>query len=280
LLILLAIIIILSAGLSAASKTDWETYSLKGKVKTMSSEYNTYNFNNSGYIESVAYYYGEYNNGVVYYAYDSKGLLLSIDEVDSWEGSISNTAYTYDAAGLMVQVINEDMISTEISMLSYNDKKQNTWSKTYDADDALKHATEYAYDNNGNKIKEIHYDKDMNVSYTLEYVYDKNGNLIEDRNTGADNKLIRKFLYAYNSKNLRTEEITYKESTITYRCNNIYDEHGNPIEKNITEPEENKSSQQTREYQYDEHGNWLKFDVYVDGELQQSESRTISYYTE
>lgn len=277
-LILLAIIAIFSTGLHAVTKTDWEAYYLKGKVKTMSALYNTYIFSPTGYLESMTYYYDEYSNGEVNYTYTSDGKLASIEDVDSWEGTISETRYTYDAAGLMSEITRDDISSTEVTKLSYNDKKQNTWSKTYDLDGVLKHATEYINDKNGNHTRESHYDKDMKLSWAQEYTYDKNGNVLETRKIDSDNQLTKKIIYAYNSKKQLSEEMTYEGTVLTYKCHNVYDAQGNLIEKIITEPVIGTTSQEIREYQYDEQGNWLKFDVYLDGALEQSDSRTISYY--
>lgn len=142
----------------------------------------------------------------------------------------------------------------------------------------------------GNKIRYSLYYTEGSLLYTETYNYDDNGNRIE-RNFGVDEFRGGKWLYKYDSKGRRIEEIEYKPDGSINRkhffkygaagnkiekkeyksdgsLENIssykYDDKGNQIEENRFNSDGNLNVRET--YQYDDEGNLIEDNVhYSDG---------------
>ncbi|PHH96443.1 type IV secretion protein Rhs [Fusobacterium nucleatum] len=177
-------------------ENDWKVKKLKGKVKTMVSKIDEYdysekvenkieivtNFNENGYItEEVNYYNGDKKQTTTN-KYNKDGLLIESKEVPGrkWEHT-----YKYDKNGNLVETKKPEIRTGA-------DKKHLQYK-------------ENIYDKNGRIIeenwyvKEVGYEKDFVLSSSYTNVYDSKGLLIELRDNMIFSNSI-KFTYEYDSK--------------------------------------------------------------------------------
>ena len=177
-------------------ENDWKVKKLKGKVKTMVSKIDEYdysgkvrdkieivtNFNENGYItEEVNYYNGDKKQTTTN-KYNKDGLLIESKEVPGrkWEHT-----YKYDKNG--------NLIETKKPEIKTGADKKHLQYK------------ENIYDKNGRIIeenwyvKEVGYEKDFVLSSSYTNVYDSKGLLIELRDNISFSNSI-KFTYEYDLK--------------------------------------------------------------------------------
>ena len=177
-------------------ENDWKVKKLKGKVKTMVSKIDEYdysgkvrdkieivtNFNENGYItEEVNYYNGDKKQTTTN-KYNKDGLLIESKEVP---GRKWFHTYKYDKSGNLVETKKPEIRRGA-------DKKHLQYKESI-------------YDKNGRIIeenwyvKEVGYEKDFVLSSSYTNVYDSKGLLIELRdNIWFSNSI--KFTYEYDSK--------------------------------------------------------------------------------
>ena len=176
-------------------ENDWKVKKLKGKVKTMVSKIDEYdysgkvrdkieivtNFNENGYItEEVNYYNGDKKQTTTN-KYNKDGLLIESKEVPGrkWEHT-----YKYDKNGNLVETKKPEIKTGA-------DKKHLQYK-------------ENIYDKNGRIIeenwyvKEVGYEKDFVLSSSYTNVYDSKGLLIELRDNISFSNSI-KFTYEYDA---------------------------------------------------------------------------------
>ena len=177
-------------------ENDWKLKKLKGKVKTMVSKIDEYdysgkvenkieivtNFNENGYItEEVNYYNGDkkqiYSN-----KYNKDGLLI---ESNDYIGRKWFHTYEYDK--------NENLVETKKPEIRRkSDKKHLQYKKnTYDKNGRIIEENWYT--------KEVGYQKDFELASSYTKVYDSKGLLIELRDNMIFSNSI-KFTYEYDSK--------------------------------------------------------------------------------
>nr|WP_314388179.1 type IV secretion protein Rhs [uncultured Fusobacterium sp.] len=176
-------------------ENDWKVKKLKGKVKTMVSKIDEYdysgkvenkieivtNFNESGYItEEVNYYNGDKKQTTTN-KYNKDGLLIESKEVP---GRKWFHTYEYDKNGNLVE-------TKKPEIRRKSDKKHLQYKKN-------------TYDKNGRIIeekwytKEVGYQKDFVLSGSYTNVYDSKGLLIELRDNMIFSNSI-KFTYEYDA---------------------------------------------------------------------------------
>lgn len=279
---LIFLLLLLSTAFCVLPKTSLESFGLKGNIRTIALDEDTFYFNQAGNLETDNYIwydedYDEDTEGNINYAYDDKGRLISKEDEDYYEGFLGGSYYTYNSDGLLIEEKYEGL-GEYSTKYTYNDKKQLNWMKDYSYDDTLDKATEYAYDKSGNKTKESDYDKDMQLIKYSEYSYDKSKNVTECRNYLAPNKLDSTHTYKYNAKNQRIEESVFIDNKLVKKTQNTYDAHGNITESTEVNALSNETTKFTTNYTYDSKGNWTEKKVLENGESSWDSERTFTYY--
>ena len=177
-------------------ENDWKVKKLKGKVKTMVSKIDEYdysgkvrdkieivtNFNENGYITEEVNYYNGNKKQTTTNKYNKDGLLIESKEVP---GRKWFHTYKYDKSGNLVETKKPEIRRGA-------DKKHLQYK-------------ENIYDKNGRIIeenwyvKEVGYEKNFVLSSSYTNVYDSKGLLIELRDNMIFSNSI-KFTYEYDSK--------------------------------------------------------------------------------
>ena len=154
--------------------------------------------------------------------YDSKGNEVEISNYDS-DGNLTNsddgvsrTIYKYDSNGNMVEesYYDSDGSLNQKNISKYDSNENQVEKSGYGSDGSLNRKTIYKYDSNGNMVEHSVYDSDGSLDIKTNYKYDSEGNQIEylfeifsEYVSGMNRKTVTK----YNRKNLRVEQISYKQ---------------------------------------------------------------------
>lgn len=215
---------------------------------------------------------------------DNAGNILLESKFDpSGELEEKNT-YRYDANGKLIEhyllYAVDDM--TEKRILT-RDEKGNLLSEVKFYGDESGEKVEYSYDANGNVTGINRYDEEGEFLEKEVLSYDDKNSLTQRIAYGPDNKQIRQVSFALNEGNTAVEtefdnsgkptartEITFNEKgkeekliqfnadgKVISRTNNIYDEHGNVIRREI-----NEFYARTISFAYDEKNRLISQETY------------------
>lgn len=209
-------------------ENDWKDKNLKGKVKTIISNIEEYdysgkventrkiitNFNEQGYVIDETHYINGRISNTYKNKYDKNGLCI---ESNDYTGRKWFHSYEYDKNnGNLIEIKKPEI--------------RNKYEKTH------KKYEKNSYDKNGRKIndelytKDEEYQKDFELLSSYTYIYDNKGVLIEIR----DNKYFSnsmKFTYDYkpNGEYLRTGKAAGKMIQQYYDKNGIEKEYKSTI---------------------------------------------------
>lgn len=153
----------------------------------------------------------EFNRNVTYYKFDSRGLLLSIN--DSASGMNRRTIYEYDAAGRisMIRETQEDNAS------DFSQSEEHSWSylangqpakmwRTINGSDSLE--VQFTYDENGNPGEEIAYKKGIETN-RIYYYYDARNRITDIvRYNKKVKKLMPDVILTYDEDNRVIQKMT------------------------------------------------------------------------
>ncbi len=272
--------VLLSVALCSAVQTDWQALGLKGKVQIMEEESSATLFGGNGMITLCEIGGRTALYSTVTYNYDSESRLISREQTDDTATVLNADYYTYDESGLLTKHKEYSLTSTYVHDYTYTAAKQISTKKTYDYYGKLSQAIEYYYDETGAVAEEHCYNGNMEYTHYKAFSYDEQYNLEECITADPKHNQIRKFEYKYNKQYQPIEEIITQEKQITYKINTSYDDQGNILEKITYEPESNRTTKQTHQYEYDTQGNWTNHKLYLDGKLQSDEYRSFTYFVE
>ncbi len=234
-----------------------EKYGLKGKVwQVKQSCYNTvlkqkgvivckyntykfkrnslYTFSENGTVSEKAYY--NHSDGIYYDKYDAEGKPIEIMRYDNDGNLLSMLRREYNNWGLL--------------------HKQ----KEFDADNNLKSTTVWEYDENGfySDFYTLMPDGSKSIRHT--FINNEDGKPIEQTIYTKEGEVEKKILHKYDehgstieTKHLDANGIVQKVDTNTIQ----YDEAGNITLYNNRRWRHDKR-QETRRYEYDSRGNWIK----------------------
>lgn len=264
--------------LMAVEKTDVQKKDLKGKVRKLSTENTVYYFMENGYLESESYDYDEYYCGDVYYSYDGKGRLTSLEDEDYYDGTIYSETYTYDDKDRVKTKKYTEYADDITITYTYDVKGFLVEERSVDQDGALVRRKEYINDKNGNKINEKQFDSEDKLERYFEFKYDKNNNKIEEALFNPDRTLQNKHEYSYNANNKLIKETGWNSTAKTYTLVLSYDDKGNEIKREYTDLATNKTTVTVTGYVYDEKGNWKEKTTAVLDGIKETINRSISYY--
>lgn len=236
------------------------------------------------------------------YKYDINGNLTEV----SWyfsDGSLhTKKTYKYDVNGNMLEdnyLFSSENNNTPIIRYKYNIKGNMTEKSHYRLDGSLISKIGYEYDNKDNKTSKAYlnpdgkteiietYDYDDKGNMTVNgisgkdtYNYDNKGNIIEHNSFRSDGSLSEKESYRYNGKGIIVEH-KILDSDGSYKSIELFDDRGNPIEKNsygylntykynekgfVTEhcikksdnPDDKAGTKSYKYESFDKNGNWTK----------------------
>ncbi len=264
--------------LAALEKTDLEKKGLKGKVRKLSTETTDYYFLENGYLNNESYDYDEYLCGDVYYYYDAKGRLSSMEDEDLYEGVIYSEEYTYDDMGRMKTKSYREYADDVTITYSYDAKGYLIGERYVDQDGALLRRKEFLNDKNGNRLKEMQFDSSDTLERYYEYKYDKNNNKIEDALFNPDKTLKQKYEFNYNASNKVIKETGWNPAAKTYTLVLSYDDKGNEIKREYSDEVTKKTTVTITGYVYDDKGNWTEKTSSVEDGVKETIKRSIIYY--
>lgn len=276
--ILIGFVLMISMLLAAETKTDWQVYELRGKVRSVVSIEGAMSFNSQGFLETTILGNPEYPDGSGVYTYDSKGrLILRLENNDEGE-EIYRCTYTYNDRGLLEKKLIKDTIGSDYEEFTYNPTGQMTWSKIKFTDGSLLDATECIYSKSCKLIRENSYGEDMAIWQFKVTDYDNKDKLLEMREYTMPDSLNPTVIRKYDSHGLEIEHTYFRKDRSSTTWKSAYDEHGNMTSR-TTIPEASKyDAPMFIRYEYDKKGNWTKWDKYQNGNLLESRTRSISYY--
>ncbi len=223
------------------------------------------------------------------YAYDENGNLLTLLTTDA-SGS-QKYSYTYDAAGNeLTYTYERDGILIDASVYTYDDagnklEKYHNGSYgvyTYDGagneltvsfyenDDTLKMEVKNTYDAAGKKLAVISYGSDSTITKQTRYLYDQEGNKLSYTVYDGDDNILNWCEYTYDEKGNELTANVYDNAIpdvvkLTTRREHTYDEEGNILARVETYYHDDGNEDKIM-YTFDEHGNMLTYDGFVDGE--------------
>ena len=260
---------------NAQTKTDWEKDGLKGKVKSIKTDW-TYRYKKDG--KNFTPWKVEDGN---LKTFSAKGQAMSIQYLKEGKDMTSTSKYIYTPATNSYEI------------------------KGYSADGRMYGSTLYKTDVKGNILEEIRLDSAGQLRDSYKYTYDGKGNQLGYGSYAKDGKLRGRTLYTYNSLGQKTENKTettgYATSYIMYeydakgnvsmenhpplanlpgiKFERFYDDKNNKIREVKYITTKPKSYTSTWVYEYDSKGNWIKQTEYSDeGEPYSVYERTIVYY--
>lgn len=333
------------------STTDWEFYSLKGNVKSVSLKSNGIDNTNPDANIIKHETPTEHNKDI---EFNEVGMLILEKKQNSSGGPYEQTKYNghnkklekiqyinnepgiktvfeWDESGqnnTSVTRRNPDNSQIDRKVLKYEGNKL-VEKLTFNKQDKLVDKVTYVYDDAGNLTGENLYLNNDEVVIKNAYKYNGNNQKVSYTRYNKDSELLFNTQYEYKGDNLILEETRGKEDKIEYSKKMTYDDDGNmlskisydsyedseTIEKFVYDDKGNKITwdvqkngepflkinysynekgdlnglstynnsgkiieERKYKYDYDKEGNWIKKNIYINGELKFVEQREITYY--
>ncbi len=211
-----------------AQKTGWDTYELKGKIKSLSQrEYKFIEKDKKG--KRVGSYIDNFD-----ILFNKEGYEIKKDEFNHFEGKLyRRCTFKYDNKGYKVE--------KRCYLFTTNMYEKET----------------YKYDDNGNMIESNEYNRNGSLEFRKTYKYDDNKNVIELYQY-KNKSLFAKVIYKYNNEGELIEFNTFTDNgSLLDKVNYKYDSNGNLIEE-LHSDNKNYNSKETYKYELDKNGNWIK----------------------
>ena len=201
--------------------------------------------------------------------------------VETTEGTEDVAETTQESEEVVGEESNEPEMETiyllEKTTMYYEEEFEGTIERSYneagklmvdvqkDAGGNVLNKTEYEYDEEGNEIKRYQSSEDGSYWSQSEKEYDESGKVIKEISSNSYSEGTSTIAYEYDEKDLLKKTITYdsngKENKISE-----YDKYGELIlERHI-----NSGELYTMDSEYDENGNLLKGDMYLNDSLMNS----------
>ncbi len=293
---------------ASAQKSDWHTWHLKGKVRSLtaamydpaeeaeaaekgSQVYKTeFIFNEQGILLETKSYDGQGNySGGNTCSFDTLGNLAQKSELNADGRTLKRKDYYYNDKGQLAWCHhmeagkasnNQNTVFLEnISLYSYDDKGRVTEVRLTLFDETLVSKDVFTYNEKGQKTVWNQYNADETLHVRHAYKYDVNGYLSEDMQSIPDGKVTSKYTYKNDTKGNRIEEKEYDYTgTLTARRTYKYDEKGNKTAESSYDNSGTLYYTGTFEITYDSAGNWLQRITYADSVVTSIEEQEIGYY--
>ena len=196
--------------------------------------------------------------------------------------------YTYNEAGkikecILVDENNNRMPEASLGIYRYDSKGYEVEQLWYDADSTLsKKIVINYYDNRWIQEYIEHLPQENNAFSRVVYEYEDSDQPVKESYYEGNEKGEKlKFfnIYLYNSAGQIQKE-QYHDGLHGFESEDVYqfDQNENPIEIETFTKKGKLEQVLTFEYVYDKHQNWVKKDIFIDGELSQSVTRKIEYW--
>ncbi|MGH9823434.1 MAG: hypothetical protein ACREDR_09300 [Blastocatellia bacterium] len=304
----LLLLVLISAPVSAATRTDRQRGDLKGAVKSVRtvsamysgpagqcsqekqtlesiSRYNAdgnlalftdYNYDGSIHRKDV-FTYGASGARQSQVSYDKAGFAFSKQTFDPNNAGLPATSDMYKADGSI------DRTTT----WQYDGKSQILGTQTRDPSGSLVWAQ--TFDPVGNLVEDIEYKGGVLASKRT-YTYDANRKMLESVYYNGDGSLIdgpkdpARSIYAYDSAGHLVERTQYEDDgSVAWKLKYAYDQNGNITELSLYSRGTQLTSHRTFTYEYDAAGNWTVQTLSEDfsstcSHPMQVRNRTITYY--
>ncbi len=213
-----------------------------------------------------------------YYYYDSSEKSYYCSE---------DTYYVYDSSGKKINISSySDGVQTTTTDYEYNEKEQLIKISKYDLTELFSSTyAVYVYDNQGRLVMQSSYYQDNSLQHYYTFTYEECKTIRERYN--SDNCITSKSYLYYNTDNLLIRSENYNGTTFSYYTQSSYYDNGKKSETLVYDSEDiqltrtvfeyNEQWQLTQEttyrtedelffhsktYQYDEHGNLVRYDYY------------------
>lgn len=238
-------------------------------------------YRDDGKLREVTQYY----NGVLTarnksnYTFNSKGLKIAEQVYDTLGVLLSKGEYKYDENGNLAEDYQTLADGSFVSKRTYTyDAKGNKTEELHfnAAGDVILKIT-LKYDGNGNETEWCSYNKDGGFNLKKTKKYSDKGYLLESIDEYQDKSLYSKYTYLkHNDKGKPVEGKSFKaDGSLEYNYYCKYDEKGDETEMIWKKP--NGTVSETRKYEYDKAGNWIKSISYWSGTYSIT-LREIEYY--
>ncbi len=261
-------------------ENDWSKENLKGKVATLlvnsfhavekdgkikpagfgsRPSYLTdrlYSFDKNGYCVEEIWYYPKREDAKFKHKHDENGRIIKLLGFKPVNKASFSIDYIYDENGNNI----------ETRRLRSNGKLDDFWKEKYDE--------------NGYKTERIDYESDSTVEAKYNYKNDTSGNVLEKTKILQDNTIGYRTTYKYNNRNLKTELKEYSSRNLDRpRTTRTYEYNDNDlVVKEVWNSIYSDKTVWTFDYEFDEHGNWIKQIQYKNDEPKYIVGRTIGYY--
>ncbi|GGB79842.1 hypothetical protein GCM10007424_19970 [Flavobacterium suaedae] len=268
------------------SNTDWEFYSLKGNVKSISLKSNEIDKTNLDANIIKHEISTEHNKDL---EFNEVGMLVLEKKQNSSGGPYEQTKYNGQNKKLeKIQYINnEPGIKT---VFEWNESGENNTSitrrnpdnsqidrkvlkyeagklaekLTFNRQDKLVDKVTYVYDDNGNLTGENLYLNNDKVVVKNAYKYNENNQKVSYTRYDKNSEILFNTQYEYKGDNLILEETRGKEGEVEYSRKMTYDDNGNMLSKISYDSYDD--SETIEKFVYDGKGNKVTWDVQKNGE--------------
>ena len=268
--LLVIFLLFVSFGSLAQTKTDWERYNLKGRVKKIKTSSNIDTTTNK-------------DSAFVKYTVDSfnrNGMLAK--SVHVLDGNIyAFTNYFYNEKKLLVEKhYYEDNRIDNKYIFTYNKSGKLSESSFVNIEGIKKPLVVCKYAKNGKLFEEkiYHPDAVTLISYEINH-YDSNERCLETIYYTDTSTIDRVEKYEYNEKGQVIECIEINaDGTIAYAFKIFYDNENNIVELKAPSPKGKETIEQINKFSYDKYGNWVeKISDFLENNQHKS-VREITYY--
>jgi hypothetical protein len=234
--------------------TNGEDFNDDGSFSLWSDKYDFQYDDNGNKVESKYYYPEKKLQRVLTSDYNEQGYLKStkIIEVD---GDTITSNYDNDNEGNQIKEV-----SYTNGVLSYRVSNE--------------------FNSHGHKIKSTWFDDIGSIgTETFSYKYDVDDNIIEMQSFNSSDQLENTRVYQYENGKVVREHRYNSDSELIYKKVEKYDSDGNNIESNFYDYiEGNIVKKITAIIEYDDKGNGLKMEQYVNDILKSKQNREIKYF--